>query len=107
MTYRGVNTLAQYSLGVMYANGPRFVCLYRCGVARDDAEAVAWYRKAAEQGNADAQNNLGVMYAAGRGVARDDTEAVDWYRKSAEQGNVLAQQNLERMYADGRGVPRD
>ena len=101
------NALAQYSLGVMYANGPRFVCLYRCGVARDDAEAVAWYRKAAEQGNADAQNNLGSMYATGRGVRRNDVEAVAWYRKAAEQGNALAQQNLERMSADGRGIPRD
>ena len=53
------------------------------GVARDDAEAVRWYRKAAEQGHARAQWNLGDMYEhGGLGVARDDAEAVRWYRKA-------------------------
>ena len=37
------------------------------GVAKDDKEAVVWYKKAANQGNATAQSNLGVMSAAGRG----------------------------------------
>jgi TPR repeat protein len=41
--------------------------------------AAAWYRSAAEQGDASAQNNLGVMYANGVGVERDDVQAVDWY----------------------------
>ena len=56
------------------------------GVPQDDAEAVKWYRKAAEQGNADAQNWLGWMYQNGKGVPPDDAEAVEWYRKAAEQG---------------------
>jgi TPR repeat protein len=51
-------------------------------VPRDDAEAVRWYRKAADQGDADAQRNLGLMYATGRGVARDDVEAWRWLRKA-------------------------
>ena len=59
----------------------------------DDREAVKWYRKAAEQGYAKAQYNLGVMYFKGEGVA-DDAEAVKWYRKSAEQGFAFAQRNL-------------
>jgi TPR repeat protein len=42
------------------------------GVPQDDAEAVRWYRKAAEQGDAEAQGKLGVMYANGRGVPNDD-----------------------------------
>ena len=55
------------------------------GVAKDEVEAVKWYRKAAEQNDADAQNNLGVCYANGQGVAKDEVEAVKWYRKAAEQ----------------------
>ena len=52
------------------------------GVAKDESQAVAWYYKAAEQGNAVAQFKMGVMYANGRGVARDDIQAVEWYRKA-------------------------
>jgi hypothetical protein len=83
----------------MYANGR--------GVAQDAAEAVRWYRKAAEQGDADGQFNLGVMYANGRGVAQDAAEAVRWYRKAAEQGDARGQFNLGWMYANGRGVNKD
>jgi len=77
------------------------------GVPEDDREAVKWYRKAAEQGYASAQYNLGVMYDNGRGVPEDDREAVKWYRKAAEQGDASAQSNLGVMYANGRGVPED
>ncbi len=48
----------------------------------------------AEQGDAAAQFNLGVMYSFGDGVLQDDKEAVRWYRKSAEQGVAEAQYNL-------------
>ena len=61
----------------------------------------------AEQGDAAAQYNLGVMYAKGQGVAKDFAEAMKWYRKSAEQGNARAQINLGYMYAAGRGVAQD
>lgn len=70
-------------------------------------EAAAWYRKAAEQGDADAQYNLGNLYAQGQGVAQDDAQAVAWYRKAANQGYAKAQSNLGVMYAEGRGVARD
>ena len=53
-----------------------------------------WYRKAAEQGDASAQYNLGVMYENGHGVEQDDEQAVFWYRKAAEQGYADAQYNL-------------
>ena len=59
---------------------------------------MKWYRKSAEQGIADAQFNLGVMYDEGRGVTQDYNEAVKWYRKSAEQGLRDAQFNLGLMY---------
>jgi len=59
---------------------------------------------AAEQGHADAQNNLGHMYLNGRGVPQDDAEAVRWYRLAAEQGNAVAQSSLGFMYETGQGV---
>ena len=59
--------------------------MYRTGlgVRQDYAEAVKWYRKAAEQGDADAQNSLGVMYRKGRGVAQDYVRAYAWYDLAA------------------------
>ncbi|MGR5554634.1 tetratricopeptide repeat protein, partial [Vibrio alfacsensis] len=73
----------------------------------NDKEAVKWYRKAAEQGHASAQCNLGVMYAKGDGVLENDKEAVKWYRKAAEQGDADAQFNLGVMYAKGEGVVKN
>src|SRR6266496_825050 len=61
------------------------------GVEEDQAQAVKWYRKAADQRYAVAQYNLGVCYSRGEGVARDEAEAVKWYRKAAEQNCVYAQ----------------
>jgi S1-C subfamily serine protease len=77
------------------------------GIAKDDALAVKWYRKAAEQGNAQAQCNLGTMYADGKGVVEDDALAVKWYRKAAEQADAQAQHNLGVMYATGQGIAVD
>jgi TPR repeat protein len=61
----------------------------------------------ADQGDADAQFNLGVMYAKGQGVVKDEVEAVKWFRKAADQGNAEAQSNLGVMYAKGEGVVKD
>ena len=68
---------------------------------------MKWYRLAAEQGNASAQYNLGVMYQNGQGVPQDYKTAVKWYRLAAEQGNASAQGNLGVMYALGTGVLKD
>ena len=67
------------------------------GVVQNDAKAVLWYQKAADQGNANAQTNLGDMYYAGRGVVKDDTKAVLWLQKAADQGNVLAKNALANL----------
>ena len=83
----------------MYAEGR--------GVAKDDAEALKWFRAAADKGNARAQANLGWMFYNGRGVPKDYDSAVQWYRKSAEQGNAIGQFNLAVVYANGHGVPQD
>ncbi len=73
----------------------------------DYATAIRELRPLAEQGDGDAQNNLGIMYGFGQGVPQDDAKAVKWYRKAAEQGDAGAQSNLGVMYAEGQGVPQD
>jgi hypothetical protein len=107
------------------------------GVKQNTTEAVKWYRKAAEQedeealnnltamcnrGNSIAQFNLGLMYEEGKGVLLNDAEAAKWYRKAAEQeyttalinltamcnrGSAVAQFNMGGMYQDGLGVSQD
>ena len=72
-----------------------------------EGPAADGIKEAAEQGDAEAQHNLGLMHAEGRGVPQDDGEAVQWYRKAAEQGLAEAQVKLGAMYATGRGVPQD
>ena len=68
-----------------FEDGMQFV------LSKDYARAVQSFRKAAEDGNADAQFNLGVMYSKGRGVEQDYARAAHWYRKAAEQDDVPAQ----------------
>ena len=64
-------------------------------------------RPLAEQGDAVAQYDLGLMYHIGEGVPQDYAEAVKWWRMAAEQGHAKAQNNLGVMYGTGRGVPTD
>ena len=61
----------------------------------------------AEQGDAEVQYNLGVMYDNGQGVPQDYKQAVYWYTKSAKQRDAKAQNNLGAMYYNGQGVPQD
>ncbi len=67
----------------------------------DYATALRLWHLLAEQGDADAQFHLGVMYQRGQGVLRNDAEAIKWYRKAAEQDDAVAQFNLGFMYAKG------
>ncbi len=80
---------------------------YGKDVPVDLMEAVKWYKKAATQGYAKAQYNLGVMYRNGQGVEKDDEKAVEWYRKAADQGYADAQCKLGFMYSYGYGVEKD
>ena len=73
----------------------------------DYPAAFRLFKKAAEQGQANAQYNLGLMYYNGEGVTRDLKQAVYWYQKAAEQGDASAQNNLGVMYGEGEGVTRD
>lgn len=73
----------------------------------DYAEALRQFKPIAEQGDAEAQHFLGVIYRYGRGVKIDHTEAAKWFRMSAEQGNPEAQFYMGLSYQNGEGVPRD
>ena len=73
----------------------------------DYTNAVKYFQQAVEQGDAQAQYNLGVCYYEGQGVPQDYVEAVKLYRKAAEQGYALAQYNLGVCYYNGRGVPQN
>ena len=90
---------SEVELGLRYTNGE--------GVAKDQVEAVKWYRKAAEQNLARAQKNLGICYDKGEGVTKDQVEAVKWYRKAAEQNYADAQNDLGASFYNGEGVAKD
>lgn len=72
----------------------------------DYSAAMRLFRPFADQGHADAQYNLGLMYNDGRGVRQNYSEAVRWYRLAAEQGRAAAQNSLALVYNNGTGVPQ-
>ena len=63
--------------------------------------------RSAEQGNAEAQYGLGVLYIEGQDVPQDRAEGLKWYRLAAEQGHVAGQFSLGMCYYSGQGVPQD
>ncbi len=74
----------------------------------DPVAAAGWFLRAAEQGHADAQFNLGLLLLNGEGVTQSTATAVEWFIRSAEQGNVDAQNNLGVIYLTGEGgLPQD
>lgn len=76
--------------------------------AEFDQEALALYRKAAEQGEAAGEFGLGRMYADGSGVPRDPALALQWYRKAELKNHAPALDALARAYRSGDlGLPRD
>jgi hypothetical protein len=127
---------AQYNLGVLYyqewkgqgvphddtqaAFWCRTIRAWRALINSADpynqhyTQAVFWFRKAAEQGDADSQDALGNLYYDGHGPLSMQlfmhgryAQAAFWYRKAAEQGDVDAEYSLGMMYEDGQGVPQD
>ena len=71
------------------------------------ADALTWYKKAAEKGSIDAATDIALLYANGKGVPRNPETAVQWFRRAAEGGDASAQYNLALMYMRGEGVPRE
>ena len=103
---------AQYNLGICYYNPQAQSILGSCyfkgeGVAEDQAEAVKWFRKAAEKGHPESQGMLGLCYFKGEGVAVNYAEAVKWFRKAAEKGRPESQTMLGMCYLNGEGVAAD
>lgn len=108
--------VAQDNLGLMFkdnsfyirnADEDKYDLKVPLGERKGDFIAVIWFSKAAEQGYAPAQTNLGDMHLLGFGTPKDYAAAVSWFSKAAEQGYARAQMNLGRMYERGRGVPQD
>ena len=64
-------------------------------------------QRLANQGDAEAQFDLGIMYSTGEGVRQDSTKAFEWYQKSANQGDAIAQHYLGLMYKYGTGVEQN
>ena len=96
---RVVGGPAQRALGLQYATGD--------GVTKDQAQALLWCRRAAEQGDAVGQYFLGLSYMSGDGVPRNAPEGVRWFRLAANQGDLASQYNLAIALMLGDGVPRD
>jgi uncharacterized protein len=90
------NAIGQYYLGALYDNAGDFI------------KAFKWYTLSSEQGNAEAQFNLGQLYFLGNGVPQNFKNAVKWFTLSAEQNDSDAQGALGLIYYYGRkGVPKD
>jgi len=83
--------------------------LYRKGrgVPQDNVQARQWYEKAATQGQAKVQYNLGTLYLNGGGAPKDYQQVLRWFRMAADLGEALAQTKIGIMYEDGQGVPHD
>lgn len=85
--------------------------LLRRGIAcynpKSYGEAVSWFRRAADKGNAEAMHWLGYCYYWGNGVTKSDKEAASWYRRAADKGNAGAMYQLGSCYQYGWGVAKD
>ena len=89
---------AQIMLGALYSKGG--------AVARNDTLAALWFEKAANQGNAEAQFQLGNLYENSQ-LRKDYKAATNWYHKAAQQGSAKAQARLGVFYSTGLGVAQN
>jgi len=83
---------AQYSLGIRYLNG--------IGLEKNEADAVKWFRKAADQEHLGAQYNLGLCYYNGYGVEKNLAEALKWSSKAAKQSAEAEPEKTDYTYYD-------
>ncbi len=96
---------------ILLIGGSAFSADFQAGLTAygkgDFATALKEWQPLADKGVAQAQYNLGLLYAKGQGVPQDFAQAANWYRKAADQGFVQAEFNLGLMYGEGQGVPKD
>ncbi len=102
----------QYFVGKTYLEGSDVFFANTPGkldtkVQVDKEQAVYWLRKAADQGVAAAELELGTCYSLGEGVSVDIKQALYWYHRAADQGHSLAQANLGVYYQEGYGVEQN
>ncbi|KAK3812330.1 MAG: hypothetical protein J3R72DRAFT_530161 [Linnemannia gamsii] len=90
---------AQVALGDRFALGLE--------VDQDYAEAIDWYLRVDNAGDASAQNKVRDLYRLGHGVPQDCSVAMDWYRKAADQGDAAGPYHVGQMYDNALGVPGD
>ena len=89
------NAEAQYDLGHYYHNE------YYSGKNHDNAKAAKLFRKAAEQGYANAQMWLGTLYLNGDGVPQNRSKAIEWMKKAAKQGQPGALEFMNALHSSG------
>lgn len=129
---RDGNAEAQYLLGRMYEQGDgvakdldearklyeraaqqghdnagQKLALFDNTESGDESVVLEWYLPAAEEGDMEAQYNLGFMYETGWGVGIDEAKAANWYKEAAELQHDMAQLRLGMMYVVGAGVAKD
>lgn len=90
---------AQFELGSRFNYGRN--------APKNNSEALSWLRRAAQNGQPDAQRLLAVKLYNGYDVTVDHDEALLWTQRLAEAGDVPGQMMLGNMYANGEGSPRD
>lgn len=103
------NLAAALALLVLLAS-PAWAGAHGCSASSTRDNFATEFRKClplAQGGDVEAQNNLGFMYAQGRGVAKDYGQALKWFRMAAEQSDSYAQFHLGIMHENGQGVAQD
>ena len=86
----------QIGLGRWYQAG------MNTGLFEWPTKAAKWYRKAAEQGNVNAQYQMGIYYHSGSGVRQDDAVAVTWFERAASNGMTEAAQMVTLIRRDNQ-----
>ena len=99
---------AQVALGEQYAQAAA-TDHNKVQMAGDYQQALAWYRKAADQNDIPGEMHLAALYRDGGGktIPRDMEQAATWYRRAADQGDPTAQGTLGVLYSMGQGVPHN
>jgi TPR repeat protein len=73
---------------------------------QDPAQALRWFRRAADADNTSGMVFLGAMYLFGEGVPVNNEEAARWFQKATNKGNASAMCDLGTLYEHGKGVPK-
>ena len=89
------DAIEQYNLAYKYATGE--------GKPKNYKKAYKWFFKSATQGNASAENWIGVLFSNGDGVGQDEELANYWFERSADNGDAYAQYNIGVRYYWGTG----